>query len=583
MKRPTRTRTGLAALSFVAGLSCSLTAIAQDRARDLEPDMARLMAEVRKQDAGATIQGAQGFLNFAQAFPETNDLSVLPPLFASVSAVEEPVEALHAYQSRGVRVAFDFATLDKLVPDQEARVAMSLLDGESVELVFVKSEYRSPTRYTWFGQIAGIAVSDFILVRYDDTIFLTVCDYQNKRNFEVQYMPGIGATPAGHTLAKQGDILPQHQCGTCQGGCGHQAPLQEPLDQPGDNPQGPGGGYGERSDPSDPAHVIDVLVVCTAGAQAGYGYNPGAFFAQTEACIADMNLRHSTSFTGATMRLTMADWDAAGGYNEDGNGSVDLARLVDHDQFLENMFGLRDLCRADVVAMIRQNQWQVAEGVAVGVARRPETLAEVQAGGKGFSVNARAGGLPLVGDVFSHELGHNLGACHDQAQQPQCAAPTGSPHGKVIDCDRFFCYDYWHTTMAYGPGGGCSASTLLPLWSNPAITYVTPAGCPNRVIGDAVCNVSGLISLSKNYASQARIAASQSWTYAPSGNGGNGTRYSPFGYVRTAVAQVQGGESIARVRMLGGTYEETSSNGGPVVLSNPCLVQSADGGASIIR
>ncbi len=595
------TRIALCACLAFSSFVCATNATAQDRARDLDPASAKLMSEVRKQDREATIQGSQGFLNYAQAFAPTDDLETLPSLFAGIANVEEPGDALLPYQSRGVRVSFDFATLDQLKPDQQPRVAMPLLDGEVVELAFVKCEHRTDTRYTWFGQIAGVAASDFILVRYDDTVFITLRDYQNKRRYEVQYMPAFEATPAGHTLAKQGDVLPPHQCGTCANGCSMNPLASTPAGEASDTPAPSGGGFTTRSAPTDPVGTIDVMVICTAEARAGYGQNPAAFFAQAEACIADMNLRHSNSGTGATMRLMAADWDAAQ-YNEDADGGIDLDRLAyrsttvigcptppngcepsspDPQGFMDNIHSLRDTYRADLVALIRQSTW----GNTLGVAYRPSTGASIQSGDSGFSVNARTGSLPLVGDIFAHELGHNLGACHDVAQTPpsSCSAVTANPHGKVISCDRVFCTDYWHTTMAYGPGDGCSASTLLPYWSNSSITYVTPFGCPNRLIGDSNSHVAFLILNTKDFASQARIAASRSWVWAQQGNGGGGTRYNPYGRVRTAVAQVQGGTAFADVQIFSGTYDETASNGGAVLLSNPCLLKSADGAAAIVQ
>ncbi|MBS0197302.1 MAG: hypothetical protein JSR77_11135 [Planctomycetes bacterium] len=63
----------------------------------------------------------------------------------------------------------------------------------------------------------------------------------------------------------------------------------------------------------------------------------------------------------------------------------------------------------------------------------------------------------------------------------------------------------------------------------------------------------------------------------------NLSRYAPFGRVRSAVSTVQGGTAEGVVQVFAGTYDETASNGGAVILSNPCKLQSADGSVSVLR
>ena len=572
----------LTCAALLAALGASSPALAQDRARDMDAQTRELF------DAQPTgvmrFTGVKGFLNYAAPIePTPADQGPLQSVFSSLGGPEEPVEDLLPSQSRGMRIELNFNFLDGLREGVESRAIFPVFDGKQMELVFTRGDYRTAKDFTWFGQIAGVAASDFILTRVNETIFMTVRNYESKKQYEVQFAGQFGTPSAGHALRKIGDIRPPATCGTCStapgaGEPGNAPAVPPPVPAPGT------GGYGPRA-VSDPTSRIDVMVCCTGLARAaGFGNSESAFRAKAQACVDDMNLRLIGSGTGATVRLVHADWDVAADYSEDvgpAGGSNDLSNITNGTGALSDVAAVRTAVRADLVALIRFFTWSdptacPSSSCVAGIAWRPSQLSTFQFSNNSsiYSVNSMTSGLPLVGDIFAHELGHNLGGCHDDAQGG-CggAGVTSSSKGIVIACDILLCINYWHTTMAYGPSGGCSSSTLLPFYSNPNINYDRGFGnCGVTAIGNATCNVANTINVTRPYVSQYRIAATRAFVYAPQGPLGNGTRFDPFGFVRSGVASVQGASTEADVRIFAGDYFETATNGGPVLLSNPALL-----------
>lgn len=513
----------------------------------------------------AAIIGTMGFLDYANPIAPSNIAQ--PPLVTFIGDQPEPTESLLPYQSEGHQVEINWPFLATLEGDGEKRATLSLFGTEERELVFVYAEYRSATSYSWFGQIAGVPASDFILVRYDDVIYMVLRDFDRKEEFEIHFTPASGGTASGHALRAVSRAPSRHnQCGTCNGQVGEPAPDSTP-------PVLGSGDYGSRA-VSDPTNRIDVLFVATADAMAGFGSH-AAFYAQAQACVDDFNLASANAQAGLSMRLMHADPNVAS-YWESDSGSTDLNRLANSsDGYMDGVIAMRDTVRADMVALFRQSRWNVSGGSStVGVAFRPGNIASMTSG-IGFSVTSRLSSS--VPATFSHEIGHNLGACHHQSQGGCDSAVTTSPHGKQHTCDRLFCYDYWHTTMAYSQSASaCSADTRLTIFSNPNISFRAPFGCSDFPVGDSVSNVAGVIQTTRPLASQWRIASSRVW--AAVGGGAVGTRFSPYGRVSTAVQTVQGNSDEAEVMTFAGTYNETAAAGGPVLMNRPCRIIPAAGG-----
>lgn len=552
------------------------TTVAQQRVMtDLDPATRMIRNIHRKAQGPVTITGAGGPLNYAAPTPVTEDRHLLPDLFTRNQLGAEPLDSLLLYQTRGQRIDINWEFLDGLNEGQQARALIPLFDGEEMELVFVASEHFAPLRYNWVGQIAGVAASDFVLSRYEDVIHMVIRDYQHHVKYEVQYAPEFGDLAAGMAIRKIGDVGPaMNWCATCSGpGCGHADSPRDPAPEP--PSKTPGGEGGDNHIP-DPTNQVDVLIICTAQARAGYGNNPSAFHSQAQNIIGIMNLIAQNSQVNLQFRLMSSDWDLAGTYSEDPDGHIDLAWLRFNGGAFAATHSARNDRRADVVALIRQNPWGASGGIG-GVAEWMGTATTSE----WASVNSRNHQLLGLDEILPHEIGHNMGACHNlEASQPGCPGTSfhPAPYGKFLVCN-VACWDRWQTIMGYKEStcSGLGYSSYIPFFSNPNVTFHPGGACPPISTGGPQQNVAGLLNTTRASISQNRIAATQTWVSSLSGLPA-GTFHNPYMRVVQGVANVLGGAAEARVRILGrGTanpYNETAANNNqPVTLSNPGTLQ----------
>jgi hypothetical protein len=574
------------------------------------------------------IHGAGGPLNYAVGFAK----SAVPPasLMSPVPGGSEPAEALWAGEGAGVSMEINWGLLLGMetvsaqpgaasvgvaaadpwngILAQPLRASLPLPDGQVRELVFVRKQQHGPDRVTWLGQIAGVPASDFILSRVGDAVLLWVRDYDRKEHYTVRFAPALGERPARHIMTTPREGGPPEECGTCRGdvgappapgtaapgtGTGSATPPTGTGTPPGGGttegegegilPEsggggGSGGGYGILN-ASDPTDFTSVMFIASNEAMAVLG---------SRNALQTQSLNMATDFANALTNSNIGGWMQVvavelipGGYSQAASGGTDLSNLRDGVGTLASVQSTRQMVRADHVVLLRSVRWDNIIGLAYRPIATDRLVPE-----NGLSVVSLDSSN--VGGTFSHEIGHNFGACHDLAQGA-CTAITSSPHGKRWSCNRVVCTDHWHTTMAYGAGGGCSPSTRVPFFSNPALTFNTGFGCSNFVLGDSVSNVSNMIQTTRPAVSQYMLGASRRWVAAGQpAVGTQGSWFSPFGLVRTGVQQVVGGTAQGEVLVGGGVYNETTANGGPVLLSNPCVIKNVVGptqssGTSVLR
>jgi hypothetical protein len=600
------------------------TAQATERARDLDPATAAARKAIRRAQGPLTFHGSLGFLDYSEPLPVSMEPERLRWLVGLIPGGEEPEEVLPLSYSRGQRVEIDWEFLDGLQDGVPARAMLPLLDGEELELVFLVSEYRGPQNYTWFGQIAGVAASDFILVRYHDAVRLVVRDYQDKLNYSVDCTPGSDDLPVGHALRKVGDIRPPVVCGTCSNGdCGNAGPddqadngPEHPF-QPGSVPHPHGDpadgsrrdpGYGPRS-AQDPSNIIDVMFLPTGYLRNnGFNSNWSVFQTAVQVMVDDFHLRSQNSGAGLLVRVVSMDWDLLQAYTQETADHSDINSLGTF-QSGESQYwpAAREAAfdrSADVAVLVRALNYitQTPSGgfeFSSGAAYRPKNDTELRTHSGARRVAVCIGQVPQSkwGYIFSHELVHTLGACHSTTQTVNrgChdalgSSITPSPHGleigNVVDgCGT--CGAVWYTTMAYERNlcNNTVSSAGLPYFSNPSLSLHF-VGCGTRPLGNSEANVTGLINHSRPIATQRRIQSARLWAN-PYASTGSGTHMFPFPRVAQAVQFVQGGTAQAVVRAVGygnvQPYNETAANGGPVTLSNPCVIETAGPGHVVIR
>lgn len=473
---------------------------------------------------------------------------------------------------REMRVQIDWTALEQLDPAKsDNRLFLPVFD-ELLEVSFFHHESRGETRYTWFGRIAGIALSDVILVRHRDALVVQIRDYPGNRTWLLNRNRSKQLS-----LRQLGvDESASDPCGVA----GQPAPVNTYADQEAQGGSSQTAQFGGHPDPTD---QIDALFVATTECFAEFGGVPSNFEATCELFAADFNMRCMNSNVDLTMRV--AGVISESGYSEDSDGGVDLDRCTDDlDGFLDSVHGVRDDCRADIVCLFRSETWGVGY---FGIAWRPWDLWNMEhglpngfEGGNGFSVTAFQGDTATT---FSHEVGHNLGACHNAALDGCEESVTSAPHGMYAACPIFPGQACVLTTMSYNPH--CLfGNTRIPYWSGENLTYnANGDGCGDLNLWDSESKVEELMNISRPTLSQNRIGSTLSWVCPDADSGAAvGTMANPFPTVADGVATVQGGANEGVVRVKAGTYDETTTEGGPVIYSNPCWI-SPEGGVVTIQ
>lgn len=208
---------------------------------------------------------------------------------------------------------------------------------------------------------------------------------------------------------------------------------------------------------------LDILIVYTSQFAAGAG-SMVAVQAYADDAIAELNLSLANSGIATTAQLAglveLVDFQS-------GSIFTNLADLrTPGNGRYDEVHGLRDLLRADIVSLFVENAsgaCGVANiGVQAGLTPRPDLAFNV--------VNRSCLGTSLY--TFSHEVGHNLGLLHDVAQDPcLLQGAERSAHGYVEPGGAF------STIMATG-----TAAPRLQRYSDPG---VLEGGVPAGEVGVA--------------------------------------------------------------------------------------------------
>lgn len=284
-------------------------------------------------------------------------------------------------------------------------------------------------------------------------------------------------------------------------------PPEPPAD--GDAPNGDDGG------------VVDIFVVYTDLARANAG-STDAMETAIHGWINESNEVYRDSESAARIRLVGTDEVS---YAESGSFSTHLSRLAGtSDGYMDDVHTWRDDTGADVVALI------VTDSSSCGL---------------GYTIKNDVTGSPssaffvvrdYCADVqfsFTHELGHNMGCCHDSDHPGSCGGgnslyPHSFGHRFTGDSD-----DY-RTVMAYTDGSGDPMPQTYYLrvghLSNPDVDYdneptgtatadnaathdsmrsvtagyrvaVTAISCPGDLGEDAIVSVDDLLGLLERWGS----------------------------------------------------------------------------------
>jgi hypothetical protein len=161
-------------------------------------------------------------------------------------------------------------------------------------------------------------------------------------------------------------------------------------------------------------------------------------------------------------------------YVEQGEHFEHLYRMVDRrDGYMEEVHGLRDKHRADVVLLV------VDDPAGCGLATRVHADAD-----EAFAVVHHE--CAASSYSMAHEIGHIIGARHDR-NLDKTLTPFPYGHGYVNGTK-------WRDIMSYKES--CNGCPRVPVWSNPNVLVKgEPAGAPDldnaRVIKEQSGRVAG--------------------------------------------------------------------------------------------
>lgn len=554
--------------SLLASLGlCSLGAAVNAQASSpIHPTAARTWRTDTPRDTYVwTAPGAS--IDQSRALPVTG---VLRGMVAELS--DRPCPNAPVFESGEVsrqRIELDWTTLD-LDPSQPHRVGLPLPEGGMCEVALLACDWSSPERFTWLGQIAGVANSSVILVRVGDVIRLVARnDNAHGRTFSIEY-----GGDDSHDLI---EVVPIGN--GCEGVFSRPELSSPKLEEtPEAAPLQQGSSY------SDASTRVDVMFVVTPLAQAlEYFGNFTAFHADCFAMVADMNNRLSLSGSNLTVRNVDSDFGQLVGYTEKSPLVHNLYELsfpvgttfagyTTTDTSTDLLDTVRERSKPDVVAMITTS--------GTGVAWKPYKTALMDIS-DGYSVSSQD--LAVANGTFAHEIGHNLGACHNaNASAPTCEQTiNGTDRGieKVCELSFLSADKEYRTTMAYAVNSGTD-QIRVERFSVEGLTASASDGLESCTVNlwASYAQVIETFQVSRPFVSNYAIGDTQVWA-RPGTGGGPGSWQDKVGSIKTASTLVSGPVGLATVRMVAGTYDE----GGTVTISDTCTLVAEDGGTVTIQ
>ncbi|RVJ12585.1 zinc-dependent metalloprotease family protein [Sinorhizobium medicae] len=185
--------------------------------------------------------------------------------------------------------------------------------------------------------------------------------------------------------------------------------------------------------------TVSILVLFTPSAAQFTG--DVVDFANIAIAVSNQSLSNS----GIRARFELADAKEIS-YQEDGSHETDLNRLADPaDGYMDEAHSSRDEVSADLVVLINNDDSYC------GIAK--QIFADAQSAFATVYFSCAVDNLS-----FAHEIGHLLGACHNDEESPDCV-PFQYGHGYIIPAEGV------RTIMAYQ----CPTTNCIrqPQWSRP--------------------------------------------------------------------------------------------------------------------
>ena len=308
-------------------------------------------------------------------------------------------------------------------PAREA-TRLNLFDDAAFDVVWDRAVQTSDGGTVWSGSIPGIPLSEAVITVNGDTVFGTV--HSGAKVYRIQQTAN-----GAHEIVE----------------------MDTALYPPDGAPQAVAGpAIPDAPAAYDDGATIDVMVVYTAAARQRAG-GQAQIAARIQNAVESANRGYANSGIVQRVRLVFTgELD----FGETGSFEDDLASLRDPaDGNGDVVHVLRDQYAADVVSL-----W-VAENHYCGFGYLMKSPSVTFAANAFSLVN-----VDCATDIFSfaHEMGHNMGAQHDQADAD---SPGAFPYSFGYQQDDAF--PYFRTVMAYN----CQLLDCprINYWSNPGGAY----------------------------------------------------------------------------------------------------------------
>jgi hypothetical protein len=406
-----------------------------------------------------------------------------PDLFLPAQNTEdiEVQDSPFIVRSRLVSVDFELLSLlqENLMaePDEEHQLILNVFEGLEYTLIIKKIEKNRSGSYSWYGQLKDIPRSQVVLVINEGKVFGNI----SKANFSYQIrhiseeshaiyeidpskfpptsepiIPNIEPKPSSgvdplESLMKQMGLhisgtdtnIDSHISGTnVQNGGDEFVSSNQFLP----NSSSSNGSTSTPQIQADDGTVVDVLVVWTAEARIAAG-GASAISSLIDLATSETNAAYANSGVNHTIRIVGRQETS---YSETGFSFSGFLSAAQGGSF-DGLHALRDSTGADLVVVLVDGDNSLC-GLGYLMTTVSSSFAPF-----GYSVTAT--NCATGNYTFGHEIGHNMAARHDRANDNTDGSPFNYNHGYVDNTNSF------KTIM--GTGG----TTRIQYFSNSIVLF----------------------------------------------------------------------------------------------------------------
>jgi hypothetical protein len=416
--------------------------------------------------------------------------SIPPYLFLPAENTKDIEVQKSPFIIRSRLVSLDFELLSKLKenlavePDEEHQLILNVFEGLEYTLILQKIERNRSGSYSWYGQLKDMPMSQVVLVVNENRVFGNI----SKTNFSYQIrhisdkthaiyeidpskfpptsepiIPNLKpkASPSidplknmmnqmeSHISGKDTVVNP-HISGSNARSGGDEFVSENPLSS--DSSSSSSSSSSTPETQADDGSVVDVLVVYTAEARVAAG-GTSAISSLIDLATSETNAAYSNSGVSHTIRIVGRQETS---FSESGftfSGFLASAQ----DGSISGVHDLRNSTGADLVVMLVDGDDSLC-GLAYLMTSVSSSFAPF-----GYSVtqtNCATGNY-----TFGHEIGHNMSARHDRANDSTDGSPFNYNHGYL---------------------NGTTFKTIMGTGSNTRIQYFSN---PNVLFGGAATGV----------------------------------------------------------------------------------------------